>query len=306
MAIQNEKLHNQAHAVYSKLRRTPQEIKFNDSYKDRRKKQTAKLKPILITMQETFDKGETIANATSLKDYCKRYKDAGMLTYARCRQIITGKNGHEGKVKPVDSLDRVVLQPGMLIEVDGVTYRIPTQEESHAAHLSTTKTMTNPKFVSVILSSLEIMEPVKKTRLDAQDTRTAIDAVKKSLGTDDGTAAWYGKYKDAVVTASTGGNWTKVTLDAVMKDINKVIFAREVLEDDAKGWTKTARCRWNHEDGRKIKKTGRTTFTTFGADGLSINNSTTLAFAMGERREPGQVTVVLPDCPVTSSEVEAN
>jgi hypothetical protein len=183
MAKNKNTLHEKAMAIFATLRTTRTLDKARRTirnYNLDRKEATFQLKPIFTAMQEKFEAGEKIEAATSMKEYCKIYKSSGCFTYARVRQILTGKSGNENKSK-VKSLDRVVLTPGMLIEVDGVTYRIRTPEETHARHLSTTKPMTNPKFANVTLQSLEVMAAKSKAIVKTQPVKKSEEEKKAQL-----------------------------------------------------------------------------------------------------------------------------
>lgn len=103
-------------------------------YNERRKAITAKMKPVLEKMQADFESGKKIGDCDSMKSYCAKYKQQGMLTYARCRQIITGTSGNETKVKSLDPVtpERIAgdgyIQYGELkgIVYAGDNYRLMT------------------------------------------------------------------------------------------------------------------------------------------------------------------------------------
>jgi hypothetical protein len=108
------KLHEEALAIFGEI----QPSKTITDYNKRRKELTKKLKPILAEMQERFEIGATIGGCTSFKQYCEMYKPQGCYTYARVRQIITGKSGNENKGK-VKSLDL-----GDVVRIQGVEYDV--------------------------------------------------------------------------------------------------------------------------------------------------------------------------------------
>ncbi len=99
-------LHQRAIKVFEVIKKTDNERRAQNTvkhYNDRRREHVVnKVKPMLEEMQAAFDRGEQIGGCTSLKQWCKGYKHYGALSYARCRQILTGKSGNEGKVKSLD------------------------------------------------------------------------------------------------------------------------------------------------------------------------------------------------------------
>jgi hypothetical protein len=105
-------LHEKALKVFAVIKRTDKEQKAADTvfnYSQRRKEEIANhILPVLKDMDAAFNRGETIGGATSLKQWCKAYKSFGALTYARCRQILTGKSGNEGR-KTRLRVDQVVM-----------------------------------------------------------------------------------------------------------------------------------------------------------------------------------------------------
>ena len=117
-------LHQRALQVFGELQPDKREKAAQrkvTSYNERRREQTVnKVKPVLIEMDAAFARGEKIGGATSLKEYCRMYKYIGnVLSYARCRQILTGKSGNEGK--KVKSLD---LKDGVTVTIDGKNFTI--------------------------------------------------------------------------------------------------------------------------------------------------------------------------------------
>lgn len=118
----NVDLHNEALAIFQKLESKGGSTVSHarnvvSNYNDRRKALTAKLKPILVAIDEKFTAGEIVGGAASMKEYCQRFKHQGCLGYARVRQIISGKSGNENK--KVKSLDL-----GDMVKVNGATYQL--------------------------------------------------------------------------------------------------------------------------------------------------------------------------------------
>jgi transcription elongation factor Elf1 len=180
--ISNANLHDEALTIFKKMEPTKSEAKAKDvasDYNARRKAQTEALRPVLTEMQARFEKGETIGASASMKEWCATYKDHGAFTYARVRQILTGKSGNENKVKSLDQM--VVLKPGTVFKVligednDGndeyATYRIPLdilkstnyiarpREFKYTEH---DKRAGRPRYANVTLGGMEIVEPEKK------------------------------------------------------------------------------------------------------------------------------------------------
>jgi hypothetical protein len=117
MKTDNQQLHQDALALFGKMQpysayKHAKKVVWN--YNQIRKQQTAKLKPILIEMDKRMKDGESFGGCSSMKDYCKRYRNQGCLTYRRCRQIITGET--KPKVK--------ALHPGDMISFNGMKIRI--------------------------------------------------------------------------------------------------------------------------------------------------------------------------------------
>lgn len=100
-------LHEKALKAFGVIVRTDKERRAQNivnHHRDRKKEEIVNhITPMLREMQAAFDRGETLGGAPSLKVWCKMYKHEGVLTYARCRQLLTGKTGHENRaVKPLD------------------------------------------------------------------------------------------------------------------------------------------------------------------------------------------------------------
>jgi len=117
----NAKLHDEALKYLVTLKPTKSEGESKavvSDYNKRRIEATAKLKPILVQIDEAFQRGEKVYDHGSMKSWCKAH---GLMTYARVRQIITGKSGNEGKVKSATSLD---LTEGTVRSIGGVEYEI--------------------------------------------------------------------------------------------------------------------------------------------------------------------------------------
>jgi len=104
-------LHQRALKVFGEIKRTDKEQRAADivyNYNQRRKEEIENhIKPLVREMDAAFNRGETIGGATSMKQWCKAYKHYGALSYARVRQILTGKSGNEGKVKSLDLGDTI-------------------------------------------------------------------------------------------------------------------------------------------------------------------------------------------------------
>lgn len=183
-------LHDRAIKVFEEIKRTPKEEKAQETvsyYNLRRKAHVAnELKPILIEMDAAFNRGEVIGECTSLKQWCKNFKFRGALSYARCRQILTGKSGHEGKsVKRLDHLTEgaVVIIP--LYIGDDVEKKhdiqfkvdtLPTGDGDFVCHKS--GKLKGRRFVKIVL---EVIEPEpKKEEPTVEQTVPIRTGVKKT------------------------------------------------------------------------------------------------------------------------------
>jgi len=127
--IPNDKLHRDAMALFCKL--TPgthvrTAMRKVAGYHERRKILTRALQPILTKMDARMKSGEKVGGCGSMEDYCKQYKQQGCLTYARVRQIITGKSGNEGKVKSLD-LESLI---GKIVLFEGKKYKVADNAEA--------------------------------------------------------------------------------------------------------------------------------------------------------------------------------
>jgi hypothetical protein len=102
-------LHEKALKAFGVIVRTKKEEKAHEVdryfFARRKEEEVNHIKPLLEEMQTAFERGEEIGGCRSLKSYCKAWKWSGVLSYARCRQILTGKSGNESKDKSVKSLD---------------------------------------------------------------------------------------------------------------------------------------------------------------------------------------------------------
>jgi hypothetical protein len=106
-------LHHQAMALFTKLRHAntnnvshARDVIYD--YNEKRRAITAELKPIFAEMDTRMKNGEAVGGCTSLKDYCKAFREFGCVTYARVRQILTGTTGNEGKVKSLELLKQLL------------------------------------------------------------------------------------------------------------------------------------------------------------------------------------------------------
>ena len=90
-SMNNDELHKEAKRL---LRLEASAKRKSSDYNSRRKEATAALKPVLTSIWEAFDRGETVGGCKGPKEWCK---SVGTVTYARCRQIITGTSGNEGR-----------------------------------------------------------------------------------------------------------------------------------------------------------------------------------------------------------------
>jgi hypothetical protein len=105
-----DKLHQDAIALMMRMKKTADESDAAETvkgYNERRKTLVAEFKPVLAKMDAAFNRGEQVGGCGGMKEYCKAYRAQGMVTYARVRQILTGKSGNEGKVKSLDLGDTI-------------------------------------------------------------------------------------------------------------------------------------------------------------------------------------------------------
>jgi hypothetical protein len=114
------------------------------SMRERNKETKEKLHGIFAQMQTAFERGTVIGGCNSMKMWCKAWKSQGALTYARVRQILTGKSGNEGKRS-----SNLTLKPGSLFTVDGITYQIPENIGKHSDHVAMVKTSRSSDMVHV-------------------------------------------------------------------------------------------------------------------------------------------------------------
>lgn len=186
--MNNQQLHDEAMALFDKMKpysayKHATKVVWN--YNEIRKHATAKLKPILAEMQMQFDKAENIGGCTSMKEYCKRFRNQGCLTYARCRQIITGTSGNEGKVKSVRSLD---LKPGMIVsfpvyvgdgnETKVMKFRVDSLPVGDGDfHSPRAKDLKGKRFANIILEVVE--EPTLTLGLNTAEV--AVSAMADAL-----------------------------------------------------------------------------------------------------------------------------
>jgi hypothetical protein len=123
--MENEKLHTKALRVFADMKPTQSIERAQNVVRDfnalRREHVETHVRPILIEMQAAFERGETLAGAPSLKQWCRVFKSEGVLSFARCRQILTGKSGNENKA--VKSLDPNGLV-GSILTIGGEQFKV--------------------------------------------------------------------------------------------------------------------------------------------------------------------------------------
>jgi hypothetical protein len=264
MEMTNDKLHNEAMAIFKGMKQTRKEENagaVRKGYNQRRKEGTARLKPIYEQMQADFETGIAHGGVTSMKEYCKAWKHEGCLTYARVRQILTGTSGHKDKVKPVDSLDPVTVKVGSVMRLmvtvgydekndkeitETRTFRLDTYNdgqrtgENHRRMKNRTK--TNSWWLEAELTELDKdgntvdftpkPEPVAVKRLNAEDTRDAIYVFQrkyKDKNRDDSSPEWMHTYGEALKShVLKHPEWRKDTVRREVGRIEAAVYARGV------------------------------------------------------------------------------
>ena len=122
----NTDLHAEAVRLMNQMKPEKPEIAAKETvagYNKRRKETTAALKPVLVQIDDAFKRHETVGGWSSMKQWCEK---VGTLTYARVRQIITGKSGNEAKVKSVGLLDQVELTKDTVVRIGVEVFRLTT------------------------------------------------------------------------------------------------------------------------------------------------------------------------------------
>jgi hypothetical protein len=131
------------------------------------------------------------------------------------------------------------------------------------------------------------IEQPKVKRLNADETRWALNQLKKIVGKDDKTSAWERRFVEVLEkTIPNRPEWVKVTTQKFLEEHKGYAAARERVEQDRAGWTKVERkSKWVHTDGRYITKSG-SYYNTWNADGTGLCwNETSLDGAMGWTKE---------------------
>lgn len=167
--MDNKKLHLEALVLFQKMEAHTTVVAAKRTmwhYNERRKEATKALRPILTEMQTKFEAGEQIAGCDSMKDYCASFKNQGALTYARCRQIITGKSGNEGKVKSLDLKEGMIVRIPVIVDDNGtkivMKFRVDSLPHDIGEFRSPrSKSLKGRRFASV---TLEVIEEPKETK----------------------------------------------------------------------------------------------------------------------------------------------
>jgi hypothetical protein len=170
----NTKLHDTALRLCADVTKTNKKIK---SYNQTRREHVETLEPILKRMQAAFERGENVGGNTSMKQWCKAYKSHGALTYARVRQILTGKSGHEGKRS-----SSLTFKKGAVFTYNKRQYRIEDDGEN-LLYMSGTR---HGQFVSFSFVAVPVeektyaqLEPQLRKHEIARSERLAHAAAKK-------------------------------------------------------------------------------------------------------------------------------
>jgi hypothetical protein len=297
-AVAKPTLHEKALRLFGEIKRTDKQEKARHvvaEYNALVQDQKVNLKPVLDEMDAAFSRGEVIGGATSLKSWCKMYKHEGVLTYARCRQIITGKSGHEGKVKRLD-LDSLI---GKTFKQDGQEYKITRLgmdffEKGHSIHLSIEPVqpeVTAAPAPSLSPSGRNYRKERAAKKVAIQRARLKVHAVdpqneKNTLCMKDTK-----KYPTAEGDAVTCGN-CRSHQDAVAR------WEAYLQEHPAeRGWGMWSdEYHWRSKDGRKMEKTKRKKeYTVWDDDGvIGVADSYEAGCAL--KRE-ATLTVVMNDAP---------
>jgi hypothetical protein len=121
--LPNQKLHDEAVALLKQDAKEKVAIhelrEKRETYNEKRKAITAKLRPVLEAIEGKFQVGETVGGQSTIKGWCKKY---GGITYRRFHQIVTGET-QKPKVK-----SSISLHVGDIVKIDGQEF---TLTESH-------------------------------------------------------------------------------------------------------------------------------------------------------------------------------
>jgi hypothetical protein len=159
-------LHDKALLWCADMKRTRKEQRAHETFTERRAEAKKSLKEVFAQMQASFENGDAVGGCTSMKQWCKVYKRHGALTYARVRQILTGKSGHEGKRS-----SSLTLKPGSMFTVDGMRYRIPENILRHSDHVATVQTHRTSEMRHVTFWVEEIKEEPKPQSVAPKQTK---------------------------------------------------------------------------------------------------------------------------------------
>jgi len=177
----NADLHNEAVRLMQQMKPNSKDetkaLVTVKTYNQRRKEATKALRPILVKINDAFKRHETVGGCDGMKDWCEK---VGTLTYARVRQIITGKSGNEKKVKSVDSLD---LKAGKTVKIGKRLYTIvsaPEEEEDLQYTMVGRKRSGNYRLNMVVKPVEETPAPTEEEKKKAvlKRFRAAKKAVK--------------------------------------------------------------------------------------------------------------------------------
>jgi hypothetical protein len=250
-------LHEKALKVFGVIKRTPKEEKAHEVdvyFFARRKEEIANhIKPVLEEMDAAFKRGEIIGGAPSLKIWCRMYKYIGnALSYARCRQILTGKTGHEGKsVKPLD------LKEGVVVGFKGVKYTVDKAAlQSRTIHLIVTQVeepQTQVSQATKIPAEQQMLEHAKKegrksrqSRIDNAERKKKLTAAQtaeaiyanemayKDENKDDHSVEWARNYQREFEkgVAPEHPEWRKHQVEKESMRILTMIHARTVMREE--------------------------------------------------------------------------
>jgi hypothetical protein len=218
------------------------------SYNQRRKEATKALHPVLVKINDCFKRHETVGGCGAMREWCEQ---VGTLTYARVRQIITGKSGNEKKVKSVDSLDPIDLTTGTAVRVGDRVLYLTTTPKLHPATpgvftLTVVVEEKTPTVTKHIPDNSHPYAPCKCTpckaaakvrlapapetrtrKLTQRETKTAIFEWEKSeTGKDDGTTtAWAAKV--ASFDAAVKPEWHSAPVRRQREMLQHILHARE-------------------------------------------------------------------------------
>jgi len=250
------------------------------SYNQARREETARLRPLLQQVWAALENGDTVNAFRSKEAWAAWYNPTAKNPIRHIQKIIAGPKEREANsVRPASFLSRCAeakkalaaiqlewdadFKPGETRDMNALEARkkalYPTLNGLYEEFLK----FLAPNGYEVVQGrgswTVQSAREEKPKRRNAEQTRQEIARIKRSVGKDDGSAAWAEKYKAALTEwrELDKGYWMEVTINKAFKDVNQWIYARQRTEEDQRGWTKVGR-EWKHEDGRTIeKKSGR-------------------------------------------------